>query len=81
VLFALKGKGMQREQGYYWVTWGTLAAPDTVQRLPGPRVGWWDGEAWWFMRIDRYYFDSEVIVLGERLAAPSLAPMRTAVSA
>jgi hypothetical protein len=72
---------MQREQGYYWVTWGTLADADTALRLPGPRMGWWDGEAWWFVRIDRYYFDSEVIVLSERLTAPALAPMRTAVGA
>jgi hypothetical protein len=76
-----EGKVMQREQGYYWVTWGTLADPDTVHRLPGPRLGWWDGEAWWFVRIDRYYFDSEVMVLGERLAAPALAPMRAAIGA
>jgi hypothetical protein len=70
---------MQREQGYYWVTWGALADPDTAHRLPGPRLGWWDGEAWWFVRIDRYYFDSEVVVLSERLIAPVLAPMRKAV--
>jgi hypothetical protein len=37
--------------------------------------------AWWFVRIDRYYFDSEVIVLSERLATPALAPMQTAVGA
>jgi hypothetical protein len=76
-----EGRIMQREQGYYWVTWGTLADSDTVHRLPGPRLGWWDGEAWWFVRIDRYYFDSKVVVLSERLTAPALAPMRAAVDA
>jgi hypothetical protein len=74
-------KKMQREQGYYWVDWGALADPDTVRRLPGPRLGWWNGEAWWFVLIDRYYFDSELVVLSERLIAPVLAPVRAAVRA
>jgi hypothetical protein len=43
-----------------------------VQRLPGPRLGWWDGEAWWFVRIDRYFFDSEITVLSERLMPPAI---------
>jgi hypothetical protein len=72
---------MQRERGYYWVDWGAFADAETVHRLPGPRLGWWDGETWWFVRIDRYYFDSEIVVLSERLIAPVLPPMLAAVGA
>jgi hypothetical protein len=60
----------EREYGHYWVCWSNMAGAETAQRLPGPLMGLWDGEVWWFARVDRYYFDSELVVLGERLAPP-----------
>jgi hypothetical protein len=72
---------MQRDQGYYWVEWGTFADPETARRPPGPRLGWRHGQAWWFGRVDGYYFDSEVSVLSERLIPPGLSPILAAVGA
>jgi len=66
----------QRMPGYYWVTWTDLADADCVARRPGPLVGQWDGEFWWFFRSDVYRFDCEVEVLDLILAPP-----RAAVSA
>jgi hypothetical protein len=59
-----------REAGHYWVCWSTMAAEETIRRLPAPMIGLWDGSVWWLPRIDRYFFDSELVVLGERLMAP-----------
>jgi hypothetical protein len=69
---------VQREHGYYWVCWSNRANAETARRLPGPLLGMWDGEGWWFVRIDRYYFDSHLVVLSERLAPPrAIADLRT----
>jgi hypothetical protein len=54
-----------RAPGYYWITWTDLADADWVARRPGPLVGQWDGEVWWFVRSDIYRFDCEVEVLDE----------------
>jgi hypothetical protein len=71
----------QRELGYYWVCWSNRADEKTAERLPGPLLGMWDGEVWWFVRIDRYYFDTELIVLSERLVAPrAIDTARTAMA-
>jgi hypothetical protein len=60
----------QRERGYYWVCWSHRADEETAERLPGPLLGFWDGEVWWFVLKDRYYFNVELIVLSERLVPP-----------
>lgn len=59
-----------RTPGYYWVTWTDLADADCIARRPGPLVGMWDGEFWWFFRSDVYRFDREVAVLDEISAPP-----------
>jgi hypothetical protein len=72
---------MQRERGNYWVCWSNRADAETTERLSGPLLGMWDGEVWWFVRIDRYYFDTELIVLSERLVPPrTIDDMRTAMA-
>lgn len=58
-----------RTPGYYWITWTDLADADCAARRPGPLVGQWDGEVWWFFRSDIYRFDCEVEVLDE-ISAP-----------
>jgi hypothetical protein len=71
----------EREHGHYWVCWSDVADAETAKRLPGPLMGLWDGEVWWFARIDRYYFDSELVVVGERLNPPRASiPVRTAMA-
>jgi hypothetical protein len=59
-----------REPGHYWVCWSTRADEETARRLPAPMMGLWDGRVWWLPRVDRYFFDSELVVLGERLMPP-----------
>ena len=70
-----------REAGHYWVRWSTMAPEETVRRLPAPMIGLWDGSVWWLPRVDRYFFASELVVLGERLTPPRTiahAPMAKA---
>jgi hypothetical protein len=64
----------ERQRGYYWVGWSGWVDAETAERFPGPMLGLWDGQVWWFTRMDRYRFDTEVIVLGERLVPPRAAP-------
>jgi len=59
-----------RVAGHYWVRWSTVADEQTASRLPAPLMGLWDGRVWWLPCVDRYFFDSELVVLGERLAPP-----------
>ena len=61
-----------REAGHYWVCWSPLAAEETVRRFPAPMLALWDGSVWWLPRVDRYFFDSELVVLGDRLMPPSV---------
>jgi hypothetical protein len=60
----------KRKPGHYWVCWSQRADKETTKRLPAPLMGLWDGRVWWFARIDRYFFDAELVVLGERLVPP-----------
>jgi hypothetical protein len=64
----------KREPGHYWVTWSELADAELVARKPGPLIGQWDGNFWWFIRSDIYRFDCEVKVLGSVLAPPQRVP-------
>lgn len=59
-----------REAGHYWVCWSAVADQETARRLPAPMMGLWDGRVWWLPRLDRYFFDSELVVVGERLMPP-----------
>jgi hypothetical protein len=54
-----------RTPGYYWVMWSTTADQDVVSRRPAPLVGEWDGDVWWFSRMQAYQFDCDVMVMGE----------------
>jgi hypothetical protein len=66
-------KMAERERGYYWVRWSSWIDAETAASVPGPSLGLWDGRAWWFARKDRYYFDTEVVVLSECLRPPRTA--------
>lgn len=68
----------ERERGYYWVHWSSWIDAETAERHPGPMLGLWDGGVWWFARIDRYHFDTEVVVLSERLSPPRAFEARAA---
>lgn len=65
----------ERNPGYYWVDWTNRADRDVVERKPGPLIGEWDGRVWWFVRMDAYRFDCEVVVLRECLTPPSNGAM------
>jgi len=70
-----------REPGHYWVCWSDMADREAITNMPAPLLGHWDGKAWWFPRVDRYFFDAELVVLGERLIPPRAfdeAPMALA---
>jgi hypothetical protein len=62
-----------RPFGYYWVTWSSWADQETVAGRPGPLLGQWDGKVWWFPRLDRYFFETEVTLLSERIPFPVAA--------
>jgi hypothetical protein len=59
-----------REAGHYWVCWSTMADEEIAKRRPTPMMGLWDGSVWWLTRLDRYFFDSELVVIGERIMPP-----------
>jgi hypothetical protein len=51
--------------GYYWVQWRTGWVDDEPERWPAPLVGEWDGQVWWFTRLETYRFASQVEVIAE----------------
>lgn len=59
---------LNRQPGYYWITWSELADAELAARNPGPLIAQWDGDVWWFVRSDVYRFDCEVKALGSALA-------------
>jgi hypothetical protein len=62
-----------RPCGYYWVTWSNWADADTTACRSGPLLGQWDGKVWWFPRMDRYFFDAEVVVVSDHIRPPVAA--------
>jgi hypothetical protein len=75
---------LNREPGYYWITWSERADAELAARKPEPLIAQWDGSVWWLIRSDVYRFDCEVEVLGGALAPPRpsfLRPVSAAVAA
>jgi hypothetical protein len=63
----------ERAPGYYWVEWRAGWVDDEPKHRPGPLVGEWDGQVWWFTRFDTYRFASQVEVIAE-CPTPAVVP-------